>query len=99
MDKGLIDTAQTFPFIEFWFQWNELTLTALSKSDGLAYGYRCGVFYARGAHYWQHHDDWPPFFDSMAVLGVPYTSIHALFCYVKYPACKSFIDSGGITPV
>jgi hypothetical protein len=33
----------------------------------------------------------------MAVMGVPYTSIHALFCYQKYNSCRAFIDSGGAT--
>jgi hypothetical protein len=98
VDKTLIDKAQTYTFVQLWFQWNELHLTALSKSEAIPYGYRCGVFYGHGAHYWQHHDDWPPFFDEMALLGVPYTSIHALFCYLKYPACKNFIDTGGVTP-
>jgi hypothetical protein len=99
LDKGLIDLALTYNFIQLWFQWNELTLSALSRRDQIPYGYRAGVFYPHGARDGQHHDDWPPFFNAMAVLGVSYTGIHALFCYQRYPSCKAFLDSGGTTPI
>ena len=97
MDKSLIDQAKTFPFIALWFHWNELYLSELSVRHNLGYGYRAGVFSPNGARKGQHHDDWPSFFDTMAVMGVPYTSIHALFCYQKINSCRAFIDSGGAT--
>jgi hypothetical protein len=98
MDSALIERARTFPFVALWFHWNELYLSRLAARDRLGYGYRAGVFYPNGARDGQHHDDWPPFFDTMAVLGLPYTSIHALWCYQRYPSRQVFIDSGGTAP-
>ena len=95
MEKALIDTSQTFPFVALCFHWNELYLSRLAAHSNKGFGYRAGAFYPNGAHSMQHHQDWPPFFDTMATLGVPYTSIHALFCYQKYASCKAFIDTGG----
>ena len=69
MDRSLIDQAKTFPFIALWFQWNELYLSELSVHHSLGFGYRAGVFYPNGARKGQHHDDWPNFFDNMAVQG------------------------------
>ncbi|KAB2887895.1 MAG: hypothetical protein F9K32_18400 [Desulfobulbaceae bacterium] len=95
MDRNLMERAKTFDFIGGWFQWCELYLSELSARDRLGYGYRGGFFYPNGAHKGQHHDDWPPFFDSMAVHGLPYTSIHALFCYQKFRSCQLFLDGQG----
>lgn len=95
MEKNLIERSKTFTFIDGWFNWCEHYLSDLSASNGRGYGYRAGVFYQNGAHNGQHHDDWPSFFDSMAVQGVPYTSIHALFCYQRYSSCRRQLDGGG----
>jgi hypothetical protein len=95
MEKSLIEQSKTFPFIALWFQWNEIYLSELSVHHNLGFGYRAGVFYPNGARKGQHHDDWPAFFDAMAVQGLPYTSIHALFCHQHYASCRVFMDSGG----
>ena len=66
MEKALIDTSQTFPFVALWFHWNELYLSRLAAHSNKGFGYRAGAFYPNGAHNMQHHQDWPPFFDTMA---------------------------------
>jgi hypothetical protein len=97
MDKSLIEQAKTFPFIALWFQWNELYLSELSVHSNIGFGYRAGGFYPNGARKGMHHEDWPSFFDAMAVQGLAYTSIHSLFCYQTYSSCRIFLDSGGAT--
>lgn len=96
-EKTLIDRAKTFEFIALWFHWNELYLSRSAAHYNIPFGYRAGVFYPHGARDGQHHDDWPPFFDTMATLGVPYTSIHALWGYQRFASCRIFIDSSGAT--
>jgi hypothetical protein len=95
MDRNLLERARTFDFVAGWFHWCELYLSELSARDRLGYGYRGGQFVPNGAHKGQHHADWPPFFDAMAVQGLPYTSIHAIFSYQRYPSCQRFLDGGG----
>lgn len=97
MDPALIEKSKTFPFLALWFHWNELYLSEMSARHKIGFGYRAGVFYPNGAHKGQHHDDWPPFFDTLAVLGLPYASIHALWGYQRFASCKTFIDTGGAT--
>jgi hypothetical protein len=83
MEPALIALSKTYPFIDLWYNWTIRYGDELSRRTNLGYGFRGGVFYPNGARYGQHHDDWPPFFDSMAATGVPYTGIGALFCYLK----------------
>jgi hypothetical protein len=94
MNGELIERAKTFWFIALWFQWNELYLSKLSVRDNIPYGYRAGVFWPHGARDGQHHDDWPAFFQGLAAQGLAYTSIHALWCYQRFPSCKIFVDGG-----
>jgi hypothetical protein len=94
MDSALIELSKTYAFIDLWYNWTIRYADELSKS-GIGYGFRGGVFYPNGAKVGQHHDDWPAFFNSMAVLGVPYTGIHALFCYLNYPSFKTYWDTSG----
>jgi hypothetical protein len=94
MDPELIALSKTYLFIDLWYNWTIRYADALSKS-GKGYGFRGGVFYPNGAKEGQHHDDWPAFFNSMAALSVPYTGIHALFCYLNYPSFKTYWDTKG----
>ena len=94
MNPTLIERSKTFGFIDPWFNWTVRYADELSR-NGQRIGFRAGVFYPNGALVGEHHQDWPPFFDSMAVQGVPYTSIHALFCYQKYNSCRIYLDSNG----
>jgi hypothetical protein len=96
MDPVLIELSKTYGFIDLWYNWTIRYADALSKG-GVGYGYRAGVFYPNGAKYGQHHDDWPPFFNEMAVLKVPYTGINALFSYTNHASFKTYWDSGGAT--
>jgi hypothetical protein len=95
VDTKLLELARTYPFIDLWYNWTIRYGDELSKRDNLGYGFRGGVFYPNGARYGQHHDDWPPFFQAMAVFGLPYTGIHALYSYTKHPSFKTYWDSGG----
>lgn len=97
MDPALIEKSKTFPFLALWFHWNELYLSELSVRRKIGFGYRAGVFYPNGARKGQHHDDWPAFFDALAVRGVPYASIHALWGYQRFASCRTVIDTGGAT--
>ncbi len=97
MDRNLMARAKTFDFIGGWFQWCELYLSDLSRQNNRGYGYRAGMFFADGARKGQHHGDWSSFFNSMAASGLPYTSIHALFCYQNYRSCQKFLDGGGFS--
>lgn len=95
MDKNLIARAKTFEFIALWFHWCEIYMSDLSVKTNRKYGYRAGVFFQGGAKKGEHHGSWPSFFDSMASMSVPYTSIHAIFGYQNYYSCRVFIDSQG----
>jgi hypothetical protein len=94
---ALIELSKTFPFMLHWYIWQVRYRDDLSIRHKMGFGYRAGVFYPRGARHGQHHDDWPPFFDSMAALGLSYLSIEALFCHQKYASCRVFIDTSGGT--
>lgn len=94
-DSALIERAKTMEFVLQWYNWQSRYRDALSQQSHFGYGYRAGVFYPHGAQYGQHHDDFPPFFDAMAVLGLSLISIDALFCYEKYSSCAVCIDTLG----
>jgi hypothetical protein len=95
MDAALIELAKTYAFIDLWYNWLVRYGDAISTHDHIGIGYRAGVFYPNGSKYGQHHDDWPPFFDSMAFLGVPYTGINALYSYLHHPSFKTYWDTKG----
>jgi hypothetical protein len=95
MEKNLIERAKTFSFVLHWHLWRTRYQDECATRYKMGYGYRAGVFYPNGSRYGQHHDDWPSFFDSMAVQGLSALSIDSLFCYQKYRSCQIFIDSTG----
>lgn len=95
MDPALIALAKTYPFIDLWYNWTIRYNDEMSKRDGIGFGYRAGVFYPNGSRAGQHHDDWPNFFNLLAIQGVPYTAINALYSYVNHPSFKTYWDTGG----
>ena len=95
MDMSQKEMGTTSHFISLWFQWIENYSTELSNRDLKGYGYRNGAFFPDGARNGQHHSDWLDFYKPRALNGLPYISIHALFCYLNYPSCKRYIESDG----
>ncbi len=95
MDPKLLELANTYGFINLWYNWTIRYADEMSKRDNAGYGYRAGVFRKNGARFGQHHDDWPAFFNAMAALGVSYTGINALYSYLNHPSFKTYWDTGG----
>lgn len=95
MDNALIERSKTLPFLLHWFIWIRRYSDALAARGNCGYAYRAGSFFPRGAKEGQHHDDFPPFFNVMAPLGLPLICIEALFCYQTHPSCRVFIDTNG----
>jgi hypothetical protein len=93
MDPELIALSKTYPFIDLWYNWTIRYADELSKS-GIGYGFRGGVFYPRGAKVGRTMTTGHPS-STHGCPRVPYTGIHALFCYQHYASFKTYWDSGG----
>lgn len=95
MDQRLVERAQEFGFISSWFEWSESYQKELCSRNNRGFGYQEGAFFPDGAGNGKRHLHWPEFYESLASKGIPYTSIHALFCYHHYDSCRLYIESQG----
>ena len=95
MDYQLIERAKTFDFVSIWFEWSDLYKKELSNRSSRGYGYQEGAFFQDGGGNGKQHLHWRDFYQSLASNGIPFTSIHALFCYHHYDSCKLYINSQG----